>query len=207
MRRERGVTLIELLVAVAIFGVLSGIAYRALTVVLDSRVRIEQENRKWRDLGTFFARLEQDIGAVTPRPIRDAGDRIVPALVGAPTVAQANEGTLMLTRTALAITREAADPPRRLGYRLRGDVVELLSWSALDQGTRDSPRAVTLLNGVTELQLAYFDRRGQKHTAWPPPGTSGPAVVIPNAVEVSLTLASGERITRLLPTAVRLPLQ
>ena len=55
--RGAGFTLVELLVAVTIFGVLSGIAYRSLAVVLDSRGRIEQENRKWRGLAMLFARL------------------------------------------------------------------------------------------------------------------------------------------------------
>src|SRR3989304_842571 len=71
--KAAGFTLVELLVAIAIFGVLSGIAYRSLAVVLDSRGRIEQENRKWRGLAMLFARLEQDVAAGAPRPIRGTG--------------------------------------------------------------------------------------------------------------------------------------
>ena len=82
MKRARGLTLVELLVAVAIFGILSAFAYRALTVVLDSRGRIEQENRKWRELALFFARLEQDVATAVPRPVRDPGDVLSPALAG-----------------------------------------------------------------------------------------------------------------------------
>jgi general secretion pathway protein J len=77
---SRGFTLIELLVAVAIFGVLSGMAYRALTVVLDSRDRIELETRKWRELALFFTRLEQDVTAIAPRPIRDGQGARSPAV-------------------------------------------------------------------------------------------------------------------------------
>lgn len=202
-RRVRGLTLIELLVAVMIFAVLSAIAYRALTVTLESRGRIEQENRKWRDLALFFARLEQDVAAVAPRPIRDPGDLIVPAFVGNATVTRANEGALMLTRTAFAAEPGNVDPPRRLGYRLRDSVVELLTWTALDQGPRDEPRVVPVLHDVTEMQLSYLDPRGQRYATWPPTGVANPTTVIPSAVEISLTLASGERITRLLPTTAR----
>jgi general secretion pathway protein J len=202
MRGARGLTLVELLVAIAIFGVLSAFAYRALTVVLDSRNRIEQEDRKWRELALFFTRLEQDLTAAAPRPIRAANGSLAPALVGQPAPQHATDGVVMLTRTGLAPAPGAIDPPRRIGYRLRGGAVELLSWNGLDQAPRGEPRATPVLRDVAALSLRYLDRGGSWHLAWPPAGATEPEEV-PVGVEVGLTLASGERITRLLPTAVR----
>jgi len=204
MRDARGLTLVELLVAIAIFGVLSGVAYRALTVVLESRGRLEQENRKWRDIALFLTRLEQDFAASAPRPIRAASDdSFSPALVGTPTPRGASDGQVVLTRTGFAVAPGAIDPPRRIGYRLRGEVVELLYWSGLERGPRSEPRTVAVLRGVRAMDLRYLDRRGQWHLAWPPPGSTNPQTEIPTGVELSVTLVSGERITRLLPTAVR----
>ena len=202
--RGAGFTLVELLVAVTMFGVLSGIAYRSLAVVLDSRGRIEQENRKWRGLAMLFARLEQDVAAVAPRPIRDASDLVGPAFVGA-AAARPNDGAIVLTRTALAAEPGAVEPPRRLGYRLRGGVVELLTWNALDQAPRSEPAVAAVLRDVTAFDLRYLDRRGQWHSSWPPPGIAAAQTAIPAAVEVGVTLASGERVTRLFPTSTRLP--
>jgi len=207
MRNARGLTLVELLVAITIFGVLSGMAYRALTVVLESRGRIEQENRKWREIALFLARFEQDLAACAPRPIREASDdSFSPALVGTPTPRNASDGQVMLTRTGFAVDPGAMDPPRRIGYRLRGEVVELLYWAGLDRAPRSEPRTITMLRGVSAMDLRYLDRRGQWHLAWPPPGTINAEIDIPTGIEISVTLVSGERITRLLPTAVRLAL-
>jgi general secretion pathway protein J len=206
MRGARGLTLVELLVAITIFGVLSGVAYRALTVVLESRDRIERENRKWREVALFFTRVEQDLAASAPRPIRDANDLVSPALVGNPTALGPGDGQVVLTRTGFAVDPSAIDPPRRIGYRLRGGVVELLYWTGLDRGPRSEPRAIAVLRGVSAMDLRYLDRRGQWHLAWPPPGTTGPQTEIPTGIEIGVTLVSGERITRLLPTAVRLAL-
>jgi general secretion pathway protein J len=202
-RRCEGLTLIELLVAVTIFALLSGMAYRALTVVLESRSRIELENRKWRELALFFARLEQDIATVAARPVRDGDGNTAPALTSDAAGMQANDRVLVLTRTSLAAATEGLEPPRRVGYRLRGDVVELLTWPALDQGRREEPRAVPVLREVRELRLAYVDRRGARHSAWPPTSTANSAVSLPTGVEIALTLASGEQISRLLPTTAR----
>jgi general secretion pathway protein J len=203
MRRARGLTLVELLVAIAIFGVLSGFAYRALTVVLESRDRIEQENRKWREFALFFTQLEQDLAASAPRPVRDANGSLLPALVGNPTPKGTADGAVVLTRTGFAADPGAIEPPRRIGYRLRGGVVEVLFWNALDVAPRSEPRAVAVLFSVSALDLRYLDRRGQWHLAWPPAGTNTAQTEIPAGIEVGVTLLTGERITRLFPTAVR----
>ncbi|MET0679904.1 MAG: type II secretion system minor pseudopilin GspJ [Burkholderiales bacterium] len=203
MRGARGLTLVELLVAIAIFGVLSGFAYRALTVVLESRGRIEQENRKWREIALFFTRLEQDLAASAPRPVRDANGSLSPALVGNPAPKGAADGAIVLTRTGLAADPGTIEPPRRIGYRVRGGVVEMLYWSGLEVAPRSEPRTVAVLFNVSALDLRYLDRRGQWHRAWPPAGTNNPQTEIPAGIEVGVTLVTGERITRLLPTAVR----
>jgi type II secretion system protein J len=96
-------------------------------------------------------------------------------------------------------------PPQRLGYRLRAGVVELLSWTGLDQGPQTAPRVSALLREITAMELRYLDRRGQWSLSWPRGEASAAMTAIPAGIEVRLTLASGQRITRLLPTAARLP--
>ena len=205
MRRPSGFTLIEVLVALVVFAVLSGLAYRSLSVVLDSRRHIDRENHKWREVALFFARLEQDVATAVPRPVRDAGDAVAPAVAGTPTPARAYEGQLVLTRTAFAADPGGAESPRRLGYRLRNGTVELLAWAVLDQGPRTAPTVVAALRDVKEMQVRFLDRRGQWHVQWPPAGATAPQKAVPAGVEVALTLVSGERVVRLMPTATRQP--
>jgi general secretion pathway protein J len=208
MRRAAGTagfTLIELLVALVVFAVLSGLAYRSLAVVLDSRGHIDRENRKWREVALFLSRLEQDVATTVPRPVRDAGDTIAPAVAGTPVPARAHEGLLVLTRTAFAADPGVAEPPRRLGYRMRCNTVELLAWTVLDQGPRTEPAVVAALGDVKNMQVRFLDRRGQWHLQWPPAGASAPQKAVPAAIEVALTLTSGERVVRLMPTATRHP--
>jgi general secretion pathway protein J len=205
MRRISGFTLIEVLVALVVFAVLSGLAYRSLSVVLDSRRHIDRENHKWREVALFLARLEQDVATAVPRPVRDAGDAVAPAVTGTPSPARTYEGQLVLTRTAFAADPSAAESPRRLGYRLRGGTVELLAWTVLDQASRTEPTVVAALRDVKEMQVRFLDRRGQWHVQWPPAGVTAPQKAVPAGVEVALTLVSGERVVRLMPTATRQP--
>src|SRR3954468_14849373 len=65
--KPRGFTLVELLVALAIFAILAGFAYRSLAAMLEAREALRDNARKWRDVAVFVSRLERDLGSILPR--------------------------------------------------------------------------------------------------------------------------------------------
>ncbi len=199
--RHGGFTLIEVLVAIAIFGVMSGVAYRALTSVLESRERLDGEHRKWRSLSIAFARLEQDIGAIRARPARDAGGVLQPPLIGVQVVRNPNEGQIMFSRAGYTDEKGIPGAPTRVGYRARDGVLEYMTWAALDQAPRTEPNVSPLLQGVTDLRVRYLDARGQWNDRWPSGSAINVAIddakaIMPRALELELQLQSGERIRR-----------
>lgn len=194
-RRSRGFTLIELLVALAIFAILAGFAYRGLSAMLESRAALERESRKWRDVALFLGRFERDLGAVIDRrvAIGTSGTRLMPlsslteSTTSAPGLAISRSGSL-LQGTALAA-------PQRVAYRLNEGRIERLTWSGIDAAPRDEPSVVPVFSGATALSFRFLDAKGEWRGTWGAPGSNEAS--LPAAVEMTMDLASGERITRL----------
>jgi general secretion pathway protein J len=203
--RSRGFTLIELLVALAIFAIMAVVAYRGLSVMLDARARVEQENRQWRGVALFFARFENDVDAVRPRPIRDSSDLLQPALVGKPVAPGEDDAQLMFTRSGYGGQSGALTAPQRVGYRLRGETVELLTWPVLDQAPLTRPEVGAVLSEVIRFELRYLDRGGAWQTQWPVAGEGAESAASPGAVqnglpaglEILIGLRSGEEVRRM----------
>jgi general secretion pathway protein J len=178
---------------------MSALAYRGLTSILDARERVAQENRKWRDVSVFFARLEADLVNAVARDIRNSNNLKEAAFIANPTFAKESEGQLMFTRMGLPGAAGTLAAPQRLGYRLKQGAIEELVWPVLDQGQRTVPAVYPLLTGVNALRLRYLDDTNQWRDTWSLSNSgSTPVAPMPKAVEVALTLDSGETITRLL---------
>lgn len=194
MSRSKAFTLVELLVALAIFAVLSGFAYRALDTMLQSREALERESRKWRDVTVFVGRVERDLSAVLARRTAIAASGAALAPVSSAIDASSGGTGLAVTRSGSPLQENALAAPQRVAYRLSGNQVQRLSWNSVDAAPRDEPAAVAVLSEVRALDFRFLDPGGEWRSAWGLPGSAQP---VPAAVEMRLELASGERIVRL----------
>ena len=179
--------------ALAIFALISGFAYRGLTAMLDSREALQKDARKWRDTALFVGRVERDLGAVLARASKGSSGTPLPPVASSLDTPSQGDG-LMLTRSGSPLQENMLAAPQRIAYRLAGTQVQRLSWSGVDAAPRDEPAAVPVLAGVRALDFRFLDPTGEWRTTWGLPGSAQP---VPNAVEMRLELASGERIVRL----------
>lgn len=209
VRPPRGFTLIEMLVAIAIFGIMAGFSYRILDSVLTTRDRVGDEHRRWRDVARAVGAMERDLEAILARPVRNAADQPAAPLVGVERPLRAEEPALAFTRMGDRDEFSFPGAPRRTGYRVRDTALERLTWPALDAAPRGEPVAQTVLDGVRALEVRYLARSGQWTRTWPAIGSEPPAgdpqarrdaaAGLPAAVDVTIELSTGERIRRLVP--------
>jgi general secretion pathway protein J len=201
MSRRNGFTLVELLVALTIFAILSAFAYRSLSTLLESRERLQAESRKWRDIAVFVGRMERDLRAVLDRQATGASGTALAPLSSSVPLGGAPVDGLALTRLGNALQESTLAAPQRVAYALRDGHVDRLAWASVDASPRDEPTPLTVLTGVRSLTFRFFTRTDWR-TSWGLPGSPDR---IPAAVEMTLALDSGERIVRLIDLPRSLP--
>jgi len=189
-RRSSGFTLVEVLLALAIFCVITILAYRATASLTEGEARLSAEARRWRTLEALFTRFEADIRQAVPRASR-AGPRIEPAWLALPADGAGN-AALVFTRAGAEFADDPGIAGQRIGYRLRGRAVEIAYWPQLDNAADIQPAVYTLVDGVTGFRIAYLGVAGAWRDSWPVQGESA----LPRAVRVELALATGETIER-----------
>ncbi len=186
---DRGFTLLEMLVALAILALLSVLGYRAVSSLTDSEARLSGEAARWHVLDQFFTRLEADVRQALPRPARTGPGSEPPWLGNATADGNAE---LRFSRAGSEFSLEAGSAGQRIGYRWRDHAVEILYWPYPDVSSAATPVTYVLVSDVARFHIDYLDLQGNWGTQWPP--ANGPA--LPRALRVQLVLDSGEAIER-----------
>ena len=203
MRSQRAFTLVELLVALAIFAIMALMSYRTLDSAFQTRQHLSGETARMRDVALLFARLDDDFVALLDRPARNADNLLDDALRLTALLPGAEDASLVFTRSGFTGGSGQSAAPQRVGYRVKEDVLELVLWTSLDSAPRTAPRAHPALTGVREAKWRAMDGGGNWQNVWrsTPVGTSSANSAIapsllPAALELSITLLSGETFTR-----------
>lgn len=190
MARARGLTLVEVLVAVALIAVSSVLGYRALDEIRRSADRLLQSSRQWDDLELATQRLMRDLRLALPAPWTDRSGRLLPPLWARRT--ERGDAELVFVRS----TAQAG--VQRVGYRWSrapdGGRLELLSYATPRE---DVPaRATLLLDGIASLEFGFLDAGSRWQREWQRPE-------LPRAVRLTLALADGLTVERIVdvPTA------
>ncbi len=188
MIRARGFTLLELLVALAIFAIMGAMAYGGLNSVLRAADGSREAADTLGRLQLTFGLLQRDLLQAVDRPARDAYGTEQPAM------ARGRDGETLIRFTRLG-QRNPAGLARaslqRVRYRLVGGDLLREWWAHADRGDEAPTGRRRLLREVETVELRFLDGAGRWQDQWPPldsPDSAG----LPAAVELRLTGKGGE---------------
>lgn len=195
---QRGFTLLEVVIAIAIFAGIFVVAQQMFSQAVDSRDRLNEAASRLETQQLLLTWLTMDIEQIFPRPVRDAFGQEQPALLG--------------VENAIAFTRAGWANPFDLRRRSELQRVEYLldddqrlirrHWPALDVNPGAEPRETVMMENVQELHFRYLNRDQDGWSwveFWPPLAMASKPVIqqqMPKSIEVRIVLEDGTELHR-----------
>lgn len=208
MRRARGFTLLEVLVAISIFALLGVASYRVLSSVMATDEALAQRNEELRRINRAFWVMQQDIDQLRRRSVRDSSGREPNWLVVAaddPLPLQLTRGGRMnplalprsdMQRVAYAVDHHP-DYEKEDSEHYHEETLYLLRyiWPMLDgSGDKADAQVQVLLPDVEAMTLSVQSNQGLLQE-WPPT-TTGQGNVQPKALRIELQFARWGAVQR-----------
>lgn len=189
-RHSTGFSLIELLVAMAVFAIMAALAYGGLNSIARTRTQLAKQEDAFRDLMRAVGSLDGDLRETVARPIRGNAGQIVPAFIG-------TSDHVEFTRLGFANPRaEPRSNLQRVLYELDAGTLKRGRYMVLDRAPGSAPQIIDLHIKTQELRLRYLDSKSSRWLdAWPPP-LSTDATSLPRAVQWQLRTDDYGEITQ-----------
>lgn len=212
-QRNKGLTLIELLIAMAIFAVMSAAMFLTFDSFQKGKDVTEASAERLKHYQLAFNILARDMQQMIPRPVRDEFGSETPLYALRSEVGNEIEFTRAgWNRSPFSKVKRAE--LQRVGYYLEEQKLMRGSWRVLDRAEDTTPDRTELLDGIENLSFIfyYLDKQSkmQSTDVWPPDSmmqspsgnvntSSVPErafLLLPKMVEVKLTTKDMGALTR-----------
>lgn len=182
----QGFTLLELMIALGIFALMSTLAYQGLSVAQTSQQTVMAKMDDLKHLQMTWQILQQDFANLVDRPIRDEFGDPHPGLT------TEDDDLVTFTRTrnvGIPITNTRDQALIRIGYKLEDDTLIRQIWPVLDPADATTPMDQSLYSPIDNLQIRFLHPDGHWTEQWPPSSLGLNDIgkpVMPKAIEIRI---------------------
>ena len=181
--KTKGFTLVEVMVAVSVFAVISVASYAAISNVLTAREIIEDKQVNLLSLQRSHSLLKNDIRYVVKRGIRDEfSDFQQPILI--------NDGGSLLSLTTLYPSQNNLSRLKRVDWVLEEGKLWRNEYLVLDRSFATEKKSRLILQEIEEMTIYHYaidNDRVQRSANW------GSRDDIPLAIEIDILLTNKQR--------------
>jgi len=179
-KHTSGFTLLEILIALFIFTILSMMMVGALHSVISTQSGTERSAARLRELQIVLVRLGRDIEQTVNRPVKTANDQDASAFYG-------TAHGFAFTHGGMAGQSSQQQVLQRAQYIWGQNALWRMAWDVLDQAEKSpKPSQRKVMENVTEARFEYLDSKQKFYQDWPVSGQANQP--LPRAVRITLTI-------------------
>lgn len=193
-QRQSAYTLIEIMIALFIFSVVSVIVVMSLQNILRVRATLQEKSAALAQLQKAMTIVSRDIEQIIDRPIRNESGRREFAFWGQE---EESQQTLTFTRAGWVNPGDVAHRStlQRVRYRFDKGTLLRATWASLDRNENENPGEMPLLSAIESIRWRYIDKENKSYTLWPATGSTSQ---LPSAIECNIVHPQWGEIRRLM---------
>lgn len=195
IRFKRGFTLLELLVALSIFSVLSVMAYGGLQTVITTKEATQKSADRIAEIQLLMMRISSDLRQAVPRKIRDEYGDFLAAMQSS----KNGDETMAWTRAGY---RNPAHLKRsnvqRVAYKLDRQKLIRMTWPVLDRAQDTEVIETEVLSNIESIEWRFLNDQSEWLSNWPEEDAKAGLYPLPKAVEFTFELQDWGKVRRLI---------
>jgi len=158
---HKGMTLLEVLIAMTLMVVISGIAYAALNGLINAKIHTDKVADKYRLEVLFSRQLTKDIHSIIARKVKNEFGAQVPAVIG-------NYSSVTFTRNGHnnPFLQQRSDL-QRIRWFIQDNNLYRESFDYVDMGSLPQWKKRKYLSDIDEMSLTYIASTGSESRNWP----------------------------------------
>ncbi len=163
-KTTQGYTLIEVVIALAIFAILGTLSVGLLSRAFDTKARLATQIEPLSEITLAATRIKQSASQIVARPVRDQDMNKIPAFV-------ANTNQIEFTRGGFIQLEQINQAPkkstlRRMALSCDGSNLIQSTWSVLDGFDQEAPQKQVLLSHLKSCSFAFPASHKTWSDAW-----------------------------------------
>lgn len=197
-QQQSGFSLVELMVALAVFSVISAASFVGLNSAIRSYSFFTQESADEARSEVFIALITKDFLQVVPRIVRDSNGDYQPAFkLGGAYLVELSRGGQPLIGQSTGISR--------IAYKKEKDTIWRYTWPFLDNINTTEPSKALVLENVKSIKITAINEALKKSEKWPSTQSFDKRVyaLIPQAIQVKIDIEGDGKTERFIPGVSR----
>ena len=190
---QQGFTLLELMISMVIFAMMSVLAYSGLATMIDGKEATKEYDADLKSLQRSMMFIERDFRQLVARPRRVDYSSLSSAL----TSGLDSEGLVEFTRTGNPNpANQLRSALQRVQYEFDDKKLSRKSWNLVDHEDDAEPIVMPLLSKLEEVSLRFLDQTNTWQDNW---GSEKQQALLPKAVELTIEHERWGKIIRVIP--------